>query len=507
MEAVLEVAALTDEAPLLKAEDLQRQKSAIWRRTSGRRRRGLAAEDEARWEGRRMAKRKDKEAERVQEDIQDIVDGLDPGVQMRWFGYKPVSSSSRKDQYSPISSPNKTHKTTKDKPAKKKTKADENHAIEDGFESDSSIEFIPTKPASKRKRSAVADAIDDCDDDDDSVEMSFYVYVETPPPPSLNVRKPSAKPPPTKTTELGPYKFNSSIHFSDFLLIIATGCHAKISNLPIASMKWKFDRPGNATRKGLTNETAYDVMIKSLMDRKKDYVFSVYMLPPTLVKKELPWIKDENDAPAPDFEYNLNDAAPSAVKSIRDQIVAIDTASNDDLNELLEHYPIDNNPLFPGKRIFHNEAGYFDLNDIRLRVWAVAKAKGDATINKPPASSHFFKNQTIKPLCPSGLPAPPVPAENAQNPLLQMLLGQPSALQQLINPYQLTFPHPNPYGQPLPYGYPQSPNLPTPHHHGLPPAAHPYAPESSPIELPREISLEEYFERYKLNAEDRRVLS
>ncbi|KAJ6536046.1 hypothetical protein B0H19DRAFT_1079579 [Mycena capillaripes] len=150
---------------------------------------------------------------------------------------------------------------------------------------------------------------------------------------------------------------------------------------------------------------------------------------------------------------------------------------------------------------------YVKQSKVKLRVWAVAKAKGDATIDKPPASSHFFKNQTIKPPRPSGLPVPPVPAENAQNPLLQMLLGQPSALQQLINPYQLKFPHPNPHGQPLPYGSPQIPNLPTPHHHGLPPAAHPYAPESSPIELPREISLEEYFERYKLNAEDRRVLS
>jgi hypothetical protein len=53
--------------------------------------------------------------------------------------------------------------------------------------------------------------------------------------------------------------------------------------------------------------------------------------------------------------------------------VAIDTASNEDLNELLEHYPIDNHPLFPGKRIFQNETGFFELNDIRLQVWAVAK--------------------------------------------------------------------------------------------------------------------------------------
>ncbi|KAJ7862133.1 hypothetical protein B0H14DRAFT_3444898 [Mycena olivaceomarginata] len=232
-----------------------------------------------------MAKRKDKEVERVQEDIKDILLHKSERAGLATNLSLAVLVKTNIPPFHPQSKP------TKDKRAKKKTKTDENNVIEDGFESDSSIELITTKSASKRKHSALADATDDCEDDDDSVEMSFYVYVEIPPPPSLSVRKPSAKPPPTQTTELGPYKFNSFIHFSDFLLIIATGCHAKISNLPIASMKWKFDRPGNATRKGLTNETAYDVMIKSLMDRKKDYVFSVYMLPPTLVKKELPWIK------------------------------------------------------------------------------------------------------------------------------------------------------------------------------------------------------------------------
>ncbi|KAJ7191723.1 hypothetical protein GGX14DRAFT_481105, partial [Mycena pura] len=327
----------------------------------------------------------------------------------------------------------------------------------------------------------------------DAVEMSFYVYVETPPPPSLNVRKSSAKPPPTQTTELGPYKFNSSISFPDFLLIIANACGVTTNKLPTTSMKWKFDRPANAVKKGLATKTAFDVMIQALVDRKKDYIFSVFMPPPTLVKRELPWLKDENEAPPPDFEYNLSNATSSATKSIRDQIVSIDTASNDDLNELLEAYPVNNHPLFPGKRIFQNEAGFFDLNDIRLRVWAVAKAKGQATINTPPASSHSFKNQSIKPPRASDLFAPSVPAENSssQNPYLQLLLGQPNVLQPLVNPYQ-QLPFPYPYAPPqTAYGYPHFPHFPVPPaHHGPPPA--PQAPESLSVELPRDISLEEY---------------
>ena len=53
--------------------------------------------------------------------------------------------------------------------------------------------------------------------------------------------------------------------------------------------------------------------------------------------------------------------------------VSIDAASNKDLNKLLEAYPIDNDPCFHGKRVFHNETGYFDLTDMKLHVWAVAK--------------------------------------------------------------------------------------------------------------------------------------
>lgn len=130
-------------------------------------------------------------------------------------------------------------------------------------------------------------------------------------------------------------------------------------------------------------------------------------------------------------------------------------------------------------------------------------------IDKPPASTHFFKNQTIKPPHASGLPAPPLSAENSQSSLLQLLLGQPNTLQQIVNPYQLPFPHP--YGQPPipnPYGYLPFTNIPAPHHHhGLPPTAPPHEPESGPVELPREISLDEYCERYKVNTEDRRVLT
>ncbi|KAJ7750169.1 hypothetical protein B0H14DRAFT_3513460 [Mycena olivaceomarginata] len=102
---------------------------------------------------------------------------------------------------------------------------------------------------------------------------------------------------------------------------------------------------------------------------------------------------------------------PTVVK--RDNDSKIDASSNKELNELLEKYPIDNNPLFTGKRIFHNETGYFDLSDIKLRVWVVAKANSTATIDKLPPTT-FSKTK------PSSLPA----LRAYLHPLLQLRLSR-----------------------------------------------------------------------------------
>lgn len=41
------------------------------------------------------------------------------------------------------------------------------------------------------------------------------------------------------------------------------------------------------------------------------------------------------------------------------------------MNILLERYAIGNSPLFPNKRIYSDGDRHFELNDLRLRVWAV----------------------------------------------------------------------------------------------------------------------------------------
>lgn len=198
----------------------------------------------------------------------------------RWFRYKPSSNSSRKTaDFSPIPSPTKSKPST----SKRKSVARVKTENIDGLESDSSIEIMD-KPSVKKKPKRLSAPADE--EETEPVEMSFCLYVETPAPPVLNVRRTNAKPPP-KTTTLGPYEFPSSIDYADFLCILSEVCRTNTSNLNHASMEWVFDRPNNSKRKPLTNDTGFGVMIKALKNRHKDYVFSIYMSPRVPSRKSL----------------------------------------------------------------------------------------------------------------------------------------------------------------------------------------------------------------------------
>ncbi|KAJ6496436.1 hypothetical protein C8R45DRAFT_1132656 [Mycena sanguinolenta] len=423
-------------------------------------------------------KNKSKEVQNVQGDIDEIVDGVDPAVRQ----HKPVKSSKSKQK-----------------------SIDENAQPN----SDSDIEVIPSRP-NKRVKTSSPEFDEHQDEDDDSVEMTCYLYVETPAPPVLHVRKAPTKSLPPQTTDLGPFLFQSSIGYTDFLRILADGCHTKVANLATSTIKWKFDQPSKAAKKSLANETGFKAMIKSLRDRHKDYVFSVFMALPSPVKQELPWLLKEPDVKPGgstlDFEYNLDATTSSSVKSIRDQISSIDNSSSQDLNDLLDKYPVDNNPLFPGKHIYQNETGYFELTDIKLRVWAVAKASGKATLEAPPNSAHFSRAQTIKPPRASGVPAPfpSLPTAPSDTSALQLLLAHPNLAQMLNqfhgmpfgNPYmQYPFPPPHLYAPaPVPVPQPVLANQPS------------METKSVPVELPRVITLQEFFERYKVIEDDQRIL-
>ncbi|KAJ7906136.1 hypothetical protein B0H13DRAFT_2333720 [Mycena leptocephala] len=138
-----------------------------------------------------------KEVQQVQQDVEDTVMELAPMVRAcglqtaranaahsqvrnRWFHYKPESSGSKQqNSYSPMPSLIKELTASTSKRQKTKRAADENVFTLDSDSSESVQILSSPKKAKKRKRSLPAV---DVSEDEDSVEMSFYLYVETPPP-------------------------------------------------------------------------------------------------------------------------------------------------------------------------------------------------------------------------------------------------------------------------------------------------------------------------------------
>ncbi|KAK7038436.1 putative proline-rich protein [Favolaschia claudopus] len=490
-------------------------------------------------------KRKSQDTEILtQKDVNNTVTEFSPIAGTQWFMFKPNASSSREQEnYSPLPSPTKTPKPPPNYYADTRaesTPIDISSDSDSNTDSDQETHVSPTpvddvdeatpeivsRPAKKRKsRVPVGDkdgnaespeprakkrkskAAAPVDDDPDALDMSFCLEVETPSPPVLTVRKSNVKPVPPKTTTLGPFEIKSDIQHPQFIRIIAKACQTTRESLVLASMEWKFDRPNTSRRRPLTDEVGLRVAIKALADRRKDYAFTVFMAPPQATTQDLPWLDRAGDSGPLNFEYTLDELTTpgNSVISVRQQIAGIDNASNPFFEELKEKYPIDNHPSFPGKRIFHNDTGYFHLDDVKLRVWAVAIAKGTADVNRCPVSSHFRKEQTIRPPAPPA--APPIAPALPQAPLVPAT-GSDATLQLLLQaitgsahiPYGL---HPHHAYHPHQYALP-----PPPPFAALAPGPAPAAATAEPpsIELPRRVSLEEYCERYQIAAEDRRVL-
>ncbi|KAJ7868717.1 hypothetical protein B0H14DRAFT_3441024 [Mycena olivaceomarginata] len=111
------------------------------------------------------SKSKNKEVQCVQEDIQDVINGLDPSTRMRWFAYKPHASSSKhQENFSPLPSPEKPVRRTSTRRTEDSDVKTE--PIDLSLDSDDNFQIV--SPPRPKKRSATpwsGDAIDDDDDD------------------------------------------------------------------------------------------------------------------------------------------------------------------------------------------------------------------------------------------------------------------------------------------------------------------------------------------------------
>ena len=196
-------------------------------------------------------------------------------VQQRWFGYNPHAQPGQEFGKSPSKVKPKAKKNPKQKATNSRSKIQAEHAIQ--LDSDDDITETPP-----RKKARHAAKVDDDTEEEDSIKIQIYLNVKTPPPPAICVASRSIRQPAVKVTPHGPFIFDSQSNYSSFLTMIANAaCAGHPDCLVRSGMEWRFDRPANSTRKPIMNEIGFQVMITSLLERKKDWTITVSMPPPT----------------------------------------------------------------------------------------------------------------------------------------------------------------------------------------------------------------------------------
>ncbi|KAJ7207887.1 hypothetical protein GGX14DRAFT_567194 [Mycena pura] len=275
--------------------------------------------------------------------------------------------------------------------------------------SSASKEDVPAR-SSKRKRLTAKDdedTIDINDNDDDLDErpppqITVYPKIVVPAPPPKRV---GARQPPPTLHPFAPFSFTEEHTYSDFLSFLCEklGC-AREQLLPRheAEMKFKPQKPKTAESDVVGGESGFKIMAANIFKKKPEYhTIDVLLPPPSAVRTAAPdWSTDDTK---PNFDPSAYETpTPNLTSnSIAAQRASINEQSRSEQQALLDHYPIGNVPHLDNKKRYWKQVStghYFELNTLRIGVWANAMASGreGVDLQNPPASIHFDANARVK---------------------------------------------------------------------------------------------------------------
>ncbi|KAF7326887.1 putative proline-rich protein [Mycena venus] len=327
-------------------------------------------------------------------------------------------------------------------------------------------------------------------------KITIYVFVVKPAKPISR-----GKPPPPTSIQHGPFFSLSNDPFSIFSDKLARTIRCRVPAIDFSHTQWKYSKPQNDRLKSLTNKDGYEALLISLADRSKDLSIEIHLPPPLILADDLLYATDDYK---PADRYDELDEVDAGVSSVQKQIQSLDEATAPVMEELHDRYKIGNHLAFPNKRVVTSHTHpdrHWELNDIRLRVWAANILQGKATKTEIPVSSHFSKVLCLRVLrtvatpapavapVPDPLAPPPAPAAPSAQDLLLLLVAQH------LKPSVIAQPTAQPAAQPiaLPPSTPQRAPIPD--------------PSSPAVILPRPVSIPEFCTRYSLPTTDEQKLA
>lgn len=313
---------------------------------------------------------------------------------------KPSTSKKRKDR-----DVDDDEKNNEVQEKRKKVDAEDNSDVE----SDS--------PGKKRRKGNGKAKVKHLDEDPESIEVTAYIYVERPIPSapartasSSRVHKPTDE---EKYLARGLITFTASTPYFSFLLSLSAQLPCTVKSLVQEKITWKFQVPQKSPYLALGGEVGFASMIKQNSTRKPGTrIIMLAMPPPTKPAVEKPFWPIDGDENDEEKTFDFTELEPIVTHDhVVEQRISFDKSVEPHKLALLERYPENNHPEFPNKRIYTNKAmnAHFELTDLKLSVWASHLARGTATVEKPPISSHFDFKSRILPKVTARPPVEPVP--------------------------------------------------------------------------------------------------
>ncbi|KAJ3832381.1 hypothetical protein F5878DRAFT_666626 [Lentinula raphanica] len=205
-------------------------------------------------------------------------------------------------------------------------------------------------------------------------------------------------------------------------------------------MYYQAQVPKNSSELPVGNAAAFKAMLQSFSKKKSSSNMSIWVrLDKPIYHDEAFWDTGEGISDQ-HFDYSTAEAPDSSLTStLGAQKASFDEASKPHLQILHETYPVGNKPVFGTNiRVFTNSTGdSWELNDMRLNVWASHMARKTAGVDEhhPPSSTWFDHGNCIKitptPSVPPALP--PYPLATTSAPVPSLPPAQPDFRDRLLD--------------------------------------------------------------------------
>ncbi|THU81340.1 hypothetical protein K435DRAFT_853070 [Dendrothele bispora CBS 962.96] len=243
---------------------------------------------------------------------------------------------------------------------------------------------------------------DSSDDLDDPPAFEFTIHphlIKNSAPTAVrnghNARKASKE----EFMELPPFSLSSKRGYAGLLTELSAALKCSILDIDEHKISWKKKIPVNHTRSLMGKEVGWKDILTQLKATKADKRSIMIYLP--VPRRNLP--EDDYDI---DFDPSVSTTA-----SIAEQQTTFDKTIRGHMEQLEATYPIGNHKLFPTKRVYTQSSSGFcwELTTLGMQSWAnhLVCGLGTATLEQPPAVSHFDINQRIK-----VIPRPPQAPES-----------------------------------------------------------------------------------------------